>query len=598
MIRHIPWEGDFQARAVYVPSVHPGYTAWTTVFSYPNGDVGLCFDETLREKDPFFQKTRLEMAEAACVPVSYGSVECGTADLTMYRVFMRSADGLHFTETGRCPRSQSAYCCAALPDGRLIGFDVPRRNDDGTSWADWLRVQESRDGGGTWTGERRLLRGNVPYMWRVRTLRDGTVVLLLSLQGSPWGTGRERATRHTSFPGETPLNRIQACFMTTRDGVNFSPPHYILPGIGAHEYDVCEPEEGCLLFIAGDVQGTPVGRQEVRRTEDGWINGPMLTIGQGAPEDQKSNPQGGCMPETLVWDDATGCMVGYRRNQGYSLSADRGENWIRTDPDQGIPKMYQPVMLKLPDGRIAVYGHVGGDNGFGQHDGCIWGQILRPACAAHLSPGSSLRMSRCMNEEKSQYINAFEAQLTCPRGKISGKRLRFRFQPFWNGDGTVNTRPLDASDLYIEAETDGEGRARVHAAWFDGIADIHYAYRADVRWQGDEETASCQGPEMTVLALTPKRGEAFPYDAYFAEGTLFLSPAFLRDFPGAAEHLQAVRGKEILPSGILPEAAAARLTACGALRTDPDGGLRWIHSVHAPRPLDEIRPQLSGDEYI
>ena len=598
MIKDIPWEGPFQAQPVYVPSLRPGYTAWATVFSYPNGDVGLSFDETLREENPAFQKTKLEMAEAACVPVSYGSVECGSAGQTVYRVFMRSADGLHFTETGRCLRTRSAYCCAALPDGRLIGFDVPRRNDGGTAWADWLRVQESPDGGATWINERRILKGNVPYMWRARTLRDGTILLLLSLQGSPWGVGRARGTRHTAFPGETPLNRIQACFITTRDGVRFSPPHYILPGIGAHEYDVCEPEEGCLLFIAGDVQGTPVGRQEVRRTEDGWINGPLLPIGQGAPASPLSNPQGGYVPETLVWDGPTGCILGYRRNQGYSLSADRGETWVRTEPDQAVPKLYQPVMLNLPGGRIGVYGHVGGDNGFGQQDMCIWGHTLRPDCAARLPAGASLTLGRCMNEAKTQFINAFEARLSSPGRNAAGKKLRFFFQPFWNGDGTVNTGALLLSPLFAEAETDESGCARVRAPWFDGIPDIHCAYRVSVQWPGDEEIASCPGPEMTVLALTPKRGEPFPYDAFFAEGTLFLSPAFLEAFPDALARLQAARGKEILPPGALPPEAAARLAACGALKEEPGGVFRWIRPVHAPRPLDDVKPMLAGDEYI
>ena len=596
MIRKIPWEGAFAAEKAYVPRERPGYTAWATVFPCPGG-VGLSFDETLREKNPAFQKTKLEMAEAAGVPVSYGSVECGSADQAVYRVFMRSEDGLHFTETGRCLRTRSAYCCAALPDGRLLGFDVPRRNGEGTAWADWLRVQESRDGGRTWTGERRLLAGNMPYMWRVRTLRDGTVLLLLSLQGSPWGAGRERGTRHTSLPGETPLNRIQACFMTTRDGESFSPPHYILPGIGAHEYDVCEPEEGCLLFIAGDVQGTPCGRQEVRRTPDGWINGPLLPIAQGAPEDPRSNPQGGFVPETLVWDDQSGCIVGYRRNLGYALSADRGENWVRTEPDKGVPKLYQPVMVNLPDGRIGTYGHVGGDNGFGHTDMCIWAQVLRPACAGSLPAGAALRLERCMNGDRNQYINAFTARLACPGRNVGGKKLRFRFRPFWNADGTVDTGALKDSPLSVEAETDQEGTARAEAPWFDGRADIHLAYRVDVAWPGDAEIAACAGPEMTVLALTPRRGEPFPYDAFFAEGTLFLSPAFLRDFPDAAGKLEAVLGQETLPPGILSPAAEARLEACGALESDGTGGKRWIRAIHAARPLDGIRPMLSGDEY-
>ena len=598
MARQIPWEGPFRALPVYVSSQSPGFTAWVTVFTWPGGDVGLSLDETLRAPNPVFQKTRLEMAEAACVPVSYGSVECGAPDQTAWRVFLRSSDGLHFQETGRCLRSRSAYCCAALPDGSLLGFDVPRRNDDGTAWADWLRVQRSRDGGSVWTGERRILQGTTPYMWRVRTLRDGTILLLLSLQGSPWGVGRDRSTRHTSFPGETPLNRIQACFMTTRDGIHFSGPHYILPGIGAHEYDVCEPEENCLLFIAGDVQGTPVGRQEVRLTPDGWINGPLLPIGKGAPEHPRKNPQGGFVPETLVWDEATGCILGYRRGQGYSLSADRGATWIRTDPEKEVPRLYQPVMLRLEDGRIATYGHVGGDIAFGQRDMCVWGQILRPDCALRLPRAASLTLHRCLAEDGSRYLNAFEASLACPGRSTGGRRLRFRIQPFWNEDGTVNTRSLEESALFLEADTDGDGRARIRVPGFDGIGDIHLAYRIDVFFPGDGEIAPCAGPSMTVLALTPVRNRPWPYDAYFAEGTLFLSPGFLRDYPDSLALLQGAEGLETLPEGLLPAPALERLEASGVLKKGPAGEFRWISPVHAPRPLDQVLPMLSGDEYI
>ncbi len=593
----ILWEGPFEAHSVYIPAVRPGFTAWVTVFACPGGGVGLSFDETVREQNPVFQRTRLEMAEAACVPVSYGSVECGTADQTVWRVFMHSDDGVHFTETGRCLRQRSAYSCAALPDGRLLGFDVPRRNDDGTAWADWLRVQESRDGGSTWTGERRILKGSVPYMWRLRTLRDGTVILLLSLQGSPWGVGRERGTRHTEFPGENQMNRIQACFMTTGDGVHFSEPHYILPGIGAHEYDVCEPEEGTLLFIAGDVQGTPAGRQIVRRTEDGWLNGPLLPIYAGAPEDPAADPQGGYIPETFIFDERTSCILGCRRGKGYALSADLGANWVRTEPDGEGPKLYQPVMLSLPGGYAGVYGHVGGDNAFGQHDMMILCHRLRPDCARRLPSGAHLKMRRLTDDGNTKYINAFEAQLVCPGRDTAGKRLRFRFMPFWDSDGSVNTAPLSASTLYLEAVTDGEGKARVHVPFFDGTADIHLAYRIDVCFMGDEDIAPCPGPAMTVLALTPVRGCPFPYDGYFAEGTLYLSPAFLKDYPDALERLKEVLGREELPCGVLSREAEERLLACGVLRRTGGDRPAWITSLHEKRPLNDVRPMLSGDDY-
>ena len=101
-----------------------------------------------------------------------------------------------------------------------------------------------------------------------------------------------------------------------------------------------------------------------------------------------------------------------------------------------------------------------------------------------------------------------------------------------------------------------------------------------------------------MLALTPVRNRPFPHDAYFAEGTLFLSPAFLADFPGSLDRLRAVEGQELLPEGTLPPPALERLEAAGVLRQDPEGACRWIHAVHASRGLDQVLPMLSGDEYI
>src|SRR5699024_6183934 len=141
--------------------------------------------------------------------------------------------------------------------GRILGFDVPRRNAQGTGWCDYLRVRESADGGATWRDVCRLLEGCAPYLWRVRRLKSGEIIVLASLYGTPWGPGRERATRNTMLPGESYESKIQTFFLTTRDGREYSGPHYILPGIGAHEFDVAELPDGRLLFIAGDVQGTP-----------------------------------------------------------------------------------------------------------------------------------------------------------------------------------------------------------------------------------------------------------------------------------------------------------------------------------------------------
>lgn len=208
----IPWRGDFEQKLVYAPEKRPGFVAWVTAFPYGDGSIGISFDETLEAENPDFIPPRLEFAEAAGVPVSYCSVEGGSARQRSYRVYMRSVDGVNFTETGRCGRREGSLCNAGFPDGRIVGFDVPRYNDERTGWSDCIRVRESRDGGSTWTDVRRLLEGTAPYLWRVRCLRDGTLVVLASLYGTPWGPGRERATRNTMLPGETYQSKIQPFF--------------------------------------------------------------------------------------------------------------------------------------------------------------------------------------------------------------------------------------------------------------------------------------------------------------------------------------------------------------------------------------------------
>ena len=60
----------------------------------------------------------------------------------------------------------------------------------------------------------------------------------------------------------------------------------------------------------------------------------------------------------------------------------------------------------------------------------------------------------------------------------------------------------------------------------------------------------------------------------------------------------AAGGSGVLPQGALCEEAVERLLGCGVLRRGQDGALRWLHSVHAPRPLDDVRPMASADWYV
>jgi hypothetical protein len=586
---------DSRRETLYIPEKRPGFVAWATAFDYGDGRFGLSFKETLFAPKPGYIPARLEMGEAVGAPVSYCSVECDDAQQYSFRVYMMSSDnGRTFTETGRCQLDQGSFCNVGFPDGRIIGMDVPRINEARTGWCDYIEVRESTDGGHSWTPVTRLLEGCAPYLWRSRRLSDGTIILLASLYGTPWGLGKERTTRNTMLPGETYIHKIQTFFMTSRDGRSFDGPHYILPGIGAHEYDVAECPDGRLLFIAGDVQGTPVARQFVQRRDGGYINGTLYSIRRGAPQDPARNTQGGFIPESLVMLP-DGLLVGSRRGKPYSCSNDYGENWYELDGVE--PSLYQPFLLLLPDGTIANFGHYGGDAAVGQHDMWLGADFFR--VDNRLPAACTLSLARQLSGDNSHYTNEYTAVLRVGSRPVAGEKLTFRFAPVWNPDGSYGSQSQDEAPIQINAETDAEGRAFVHAAMFDNYPDIHYYYNVDVIFRPEHGSrySPCDGPLMVEAALTPHRCCRYPHAAYFAEGTLFLSPQLEERFPKLAESLEPFTGEEGLPPSRLPEELRRALLECGILQSK-DGQIAWLPSVHAPYPLKDIKPMGGGDWYV
>ncbi len=199
----------------------------------------------------------------------------------------------------------------------------------------------------------------------------------------------------------------------------------------------------------------------------------------------------------------------------------------------------------------------------------------------------------------SGYINSFRARLTAGGRPLAGQEVEFRFNTYWNEDGSVNTTAQEDAPDKEQVCTDAEGWAVASAVRYNGIGDIHLAYNVDVVCHGSQDVRDCTGPMMTILALTPRRETGYPYDAYFAGGTLYLrrsscgiSRRRRRPLRGAAG------GSGVLPQGALCEEAVERLlgnaACCGAGRTGRCGG----STAHAPRPLDDVRPMASADWYV
>lgn len=587
---------DWHREVVYQPAQRPGFVAWTTAFAYGDGSIGLCFKETVRAENPDYTEAKLAFAESVASVYSYSTVTWGSPTQRSFRVYMRSTDGgRSFVETGRAPENVGCYCNIGFPDGRILGFHVPNVNEAGDSWAHRLEVRESTDGGTTWAVRQRLLEGNAIYLWRVRRLESGMIIVMASLYGTAWGPRHERATRNTMLPDETYLDKVQAFFLTSMDGETFTGPHYILPGTGAHEYDVVEQADGALLFIAGDVQATPVARQRVRYAQGRFINEPVKPIKRGAPGDGM-DPQSGFVPETVV-RLANGLLVGARRNKPYSCSADDGENWYEID---GLPQgLYQPFILGLPDGRVLGFGHHGGDVSFGQVDMHIGVDAFR--VDSHVPRACKLDLTRCLAADDSHYANRYCARLTCGGAPVGGKRVAFHFRPYWNRAEPVQTLLPEHRPYTVEAVTDAEGYAMAGVDAYDRAGDIHFAYSVHASYTpapGDGY-APCVSPTMATTALRPYRRNAHPYEAYFAEGTLYLSPALLADFPDAAALLSPCVGDPsgLLPEGLLPPALLSRLQNSHVL-TERGGTLAWKPSVHAPCPLAAVLPMAEGDWYV
>ena len=581
---------------LYRPEARPGFTAWVTAFDYGNGRLGLSFKETMAQPDPNYRPPTLEFGEAVGAPVSYCSVECGSANERSFRVYMASDDGgKTYYETGRCPLSEGSFCNIGFPDGRIIGLDVPRINPEGTGWCDYITLRESWDGGTTWRSLPPLLEGTAPYLWRIRRLRDGSCLVLASFCGSPWGPGRERPTRTAALPGETNLSKIQAFFLHTWDGIHYTGPHYVLPGIGAHEYDMAELEDGRLLFLAGDVQATPAGRQLVRRQGDRFLNGPLLPIHRGAPPDPMQNPQGGFVPESVVALPGD-LLVGSRRNKPYACSADLGENWFEID--NLPPSLYQPFLQLLPDGSLANFGHFGGDSALGQEDMYIAADFF--TLSGYPPAGCTLSLRRRMAADGSCYLNAYEAALFCGGRPLSGKPVTFRITPTWNEDGTAAVHQGAQSPLLRTAVTDEKGMARVALPEFDNRPDIHLYYFIDAAFQPgpEDQLLPCSSQILCEPALTPHRACRYPHTAYFAGGTLYISPQLEAAAPSVYEELTPLCGlsRRELSRPLSPALEKALLEAHVLIREKDH--LLWLKSVHAPQPLHAVAPMGSGDWYV
>lgn len=251
-------------------------------------------------------------------------------------------------------------------------------------------------------------------------------------------------------------------------------------------------------------------------------------------------------------------------------------------------------MQRMPDGAVMNFGHLGGDVSLGQVDMHIGAD--RFTLAEDLPRPVNLSLERCLSSDKSHYLNSYRAQLTQASHPLADCPVRFEYRTL---------RPAEQEDeLFrsITAQTGPDGFAYIHIPLYDQVGDIHFTYSIQAFFDGDPSAnlTEAESPLLSVYALRPHRNTPHPYNAYFANGVLYLSPYLLQCWPNAVTLLSALTGavspwieEESLPPGLVQ----ALLEAHVLKRTGE--GLRWIASVHATVPLAEVKPMPEeGEIYV
>jgi hypothetical protein len=256
-----------------------------------------------------------------------------------------------------CMNGITGEAQTALPDGTIIrgvwGYYLPYNPElPKTGY-----LERSTDGSKTWGRPEVLLDPAKYSAWpkRLRVLRDGRLIALGGVAEVP-ANSRTRAEYNGLF---APLLMV-----SSDKGKTWTGPISVVPAEhrknwGGEEFDAAELANGDLLCVFRRVG--PAGGREVRwqgvlkKKEDSWI---PSTVGP-APFPHSGHPDVLATREGPILHVAT---------NGIHWTADAGESWHKLD----LPgTAYYPRAIQAADGRIFVFGHVGGDDAYSKSDQSI-----------------------------------------------------------------------------------------------------------------------------------------------------------------------------------------------------------------------------------
>ena len=479
---------DFVARCPYRSPQHPGYTSWVSFFPGAGGRWYLTCEEVTRV-DPPLPQCSLDAWHRMGLPTGY--------DKSQYRmeaVILESRDGLEtWRVISRQPFRQhhtvGQFGTARTADGRFLRF----------VWACYALepsadpaavLYVSADEGATWERQPALHDPRfVSYPHRLRTLRDGTLVLAAPL-APRWGTPARPLRTCTDLSAPTDMQ--MTLFFSFDQGRTWQGPLPVLGGQSVSETDFVELPAGDLLLVNNSIFAYP-GRQLVYRRGHTFTPGPLeRAAGRTGMGEENMVPETACLT-------AEGLLVGCMRPGAYQLSDDLGRTWwpLQDVPRRG-PEVYQPWIHALPDGRIACAGHFGRDApiaGDDRDDQYLSLHLFR-VVQERRTRATCLAVERECDAPARRYRNVFTLHLQGDGQPLADRAVEVwyveRGQP---GYASANVVPLDErmamGGTRIVLRTDARGAARVDLSHLDGRGP-HHTIQLVARFNADRADAEYQ----------------------------------------------------------------------------------------------------------
>lgn len=482
---------EFESREVYRSGQRPGYTSWVSFFPGERGQWYLTCEEVTRPARPLPQASRQKWYEMS-LPNGYDK-----SQYQMEVVMLESSDQLQsWNVVSRQPcrfqHSAGSFGQARTRDGRFLRFVWSCYALDPDIDAAEIFYQ-SGDNGATWEKQPAFHDSHfASYPHRLRTLRDGTLVLAVPL-APKWGAGTDRPVR-TAMLLDTPSEMQMTLFFSHDQGRTWDGPLPILPGQTVSETDFVELPEGHLLVINNSIFAHP-GRQLVYRDGNRFTPGFLERAAAGS------------VPETVCLT-RDGILVGCMRAGAYSWSDDLGRTW---QPLEGIPplgpEVYQPWIHALDDGRIACAGHLGADDPIGKQDQHVSLHLFRLQVNRQ-TQDVRLEIEREFDEAAGRWLNAYTLRLTRQDQPLADKEIEFWYvERDAPGYDSWNKAPLEErmaqGGKLIKARTGADGAARISLIGLDAVESIHHSYQVIARFNAarqDPDYKPAQTPQLEFYA--------------------------------------------------------------------------------------------------